>query len=450
MGVGGVGMCGVAEILHAHGYQVTGSDIKQSANTQRLQALGVEITIGHNPENVKRADAVIYSSAISPNNPEWQAAQAKGVPVIKRAEMLAELMHLERGIAIAGTHGKTTTTSLVAHMLLKAGVNPSYAIGGELRGVNRYANLGAGDYFVAEADESDASFLHYAPEIAVVTNIDADHMETYAGCFDKLKQTFVEFLQNITDNGLAVLSSDDETIRELIPNLSCRTKTYGFDAGADVQVTAFSQKGLKSHFTVTWKDGREQAFCLNFPGQHNVLNACAALCIAEEMNLDMAVVAQAFEDFPGVGRRFHIHGSLPVTHGEALIIDDYGHHPHEVKVTLQAARQAWPDRRLVLVFQPHRYTRTRDLLNDFAQALAEADVLVLLEVFAAGEEPIENADGQALCQSIADLGKVIPIFVPDDAQLAVTLQQVLQANDVVLMQGAGSIGAMAKQLLAAP
>ncbi|MDF1654211.1 MAG: UDP-N-acetylmuramate--L-alanine ligase [Coxiellaceae bacterium] len=450
MGVGGVGMCGVAEILRAHGYEVTGSDIKESANTQRLQALGVDITIGHNAENVKRADAVVYSSAISDSNPEWQAAKAKGIPVIKRAEMLAELMHLEHGIAIAGTHGKTTTTSLVTHLLLKADLNPSFAIGGELKGINRYANLGAGDYFVAEADESDASFLHYAPEIAVVTNIDADHMETYAGSFDKLKQTFTEFLHNIAQGGLAVLAYDDETVRELIPQVKCRVITYGFHADADVQVLQFSQKGLKSHFTVRWKDGREHAFCLNFPGQHNVLNAVAALCIADELNVDMAVVAQAFADFPGVGRRFHVHGSLPVSGGEALIIDDYGHHPHEVKVTLQAARQAWPDQRLVLVFQPHRYTRTRDLLLDFAQSLAEADVLVLLEVFSAGETPIENADSQALCQSIADIGKVIPIFVPDDKQLASTLQKVLQANDIVLMQGAGSIGAMAKQLLAAP
>ncbi|MDF1795143.1 MAG: UDP-N-acetylmuramate--L-alanine ligase [Coxiellaceae bacterium] len=449
MGVGGVGVCGVAEILHAHGYQVTGSDIKDSANTQRLQALGINITIGHDAENVKRADAVVYSSAISDCNPEWQAAKAMGIPVIKRAEMLAELMQLERGIAIAGTHGKTTTTSLVTHVLLKAGINPSFAIGGELKGINRYAGLGAGDYFVAEADESDASFLHYAPEIAVVTNIDADHMETYAGSFDKLKQTFTEFLQHIADDGLAVLAYDDETVRELIPQVKSRVKTYGFHADADIQVLDFLQKGLKSYFVARWQDGRQHKFCLNFPGQHNVLNALAALCIADELGIDMAVVEQAFADFPGVGRRFHIHGSLPVQNGEALIIDDYGHHPHEVKVTLQAARQAWPERRLVLVFQPHRYTRTRDLLLDFAQSLAEADVLVLLEVYAAGEAPIENADGQALCQSIADIGKVIPIFVPDDSQLASTLQQVLQADDIVLMQGAGSIGGMAQQLLAA-
>lgn len=449
MGVGGVGMCGVAELLHAHGMTVTGSDIKDGPTTQRLKSLGVSVTIGHDARNIEQADVVVYSSAIKSDNPEWQAAIAKGIPMVKRAEMLAELMNLQRGIAIAGTHGKTTTTSLVTHMLLTADMKPSYAIGGELKGVNRYAELGSGGYFVAEADESDASFLHYAPEIAVVTNVDADHMETYQGSFDRLKQTFREFLQNIQDGGLAVLSFDDVTLQSLLPELGCRVKTYGLDARADLCLTSFEQRGLQSYFSVRWLDGRELSFCLNFPGQHNVLNAMAAIIIADELKLDMGIVAKAFETFPGVGRRFHVHGSLPVANGEALIIDDYGHHPHEVKVTLQAVRQAWPEKRLVLVFQPHRYTRTRDLLLDFAQALAEADVLVLLEVYPAGEEHIENADGEALCRSIKDIGRVIPIFVPDDRQLASTMQKVLQGGDVVLMQGAGSIGGMAKQLIAA-
>lgn len=450
MGIGGVGVCGVAELLHARGYEVSGSDIKANANTQRLSDLGVAITIGHDQANIERADAVVYSSAIRDDNPEWLAAQAKGLPVIQRAEMLAELMQLERGIAIAGTHGKTTTTSLVAHMLLTADMKPSYAIGGELKGVNRYAELGAGGYFVAEADESDASFLHYHPEIAVVTNIDADHMETYAGCFDRLKRTFIDFLNNLVDGGLAVVAHDDATVREILPKIHSRIVSYGFSEGADIRASDFVQKGLKSHFVAHWKDGSSYAFCLNFPGQHNVLNALAAIAIADELGVDMDAVARALASFPGVGRRFHIHGSLALDEGEALIIDDYGHHPHEVRVTLQAVRQAWPERRLVLVFQPHRYTRTRDLLLDFAQALADADVLVLMEVFAAGEERIENADGQALCRSIADVGKVIPVFVPNEEQLVPTLRSLLQADDVVLMQGAGSIGGIAKQLVAAP
>lgn len=448
MGIGGVGVCGVAELLFARGYEVSGSDIKANANTQRLSDMGLDITIGHDQSNIERADAVVYSSAIRDDNPEWLAAQEKGVPVVQRAEMLAELMQLERGIAIAGTHGKTTTTSLVAHMLLTAGMKPSYAIGGELKGVNRYAELGTGGYFVAEADESDASFLHYHPEIAVVTNIDADHMETYAGCFDRLKQTFIDFVNNLVDGGLAIVAYDDDTVREILPRIRSRVVTYGFGDGADVRASNFEQKGLQSHFAVSWADGRSYAFCLNFPGQHNVMNALAAIAIADELGVDMAAVARAFQSFPGVGRRFHIHGSLPLAGGEALIIDDYGHHPHEVRVTLQAVRQAWPERRLVLVFQPHRYTRTRDLLLDFAQALADADVLVLLEVYAAGEERIENADGQALCRSIAELGKVLPIFVPNDEQLTPTLREILQPDDVVLMQGAGSIGGMAKQLVA--
>lgn len=448
MGIGGVGVCGVAELLHAHGYSVTGSDIKQSANTDRLQAMGIAITIGHDCKNIEKADAVVYSSAIHSDNPEWQAAQKKGLPVVQRAEMLAELMNLESGIAIAGTHGKTTTTSMAAHVLLTADKQPSFAIGGELKGVNRYAQLGCGDYFVAEADESDASFLHYHPDIAVVTNIDADHMETYQGCFDRLKKTFLDFLGNVPTNGLAVVFHDDEAIQALLPDLGCRVATYGVSPDADLTLLDFRQEGLKSYFTVRERDGAEESYCLNFPGRHNVLNAMAVIIIAKELGVDAATISQALLTFPGVGRRFCVRGELKVQSGEALIIDDYGHHPHEVDVTLQALRQAWPERRAVLVFQPHRYSRTRDLLPEFADVLSYADVLVLLDVHAAGEAPIVGADSAALCQAIEERGRTKPIHVSDVDALLRVLPGVLRPNDVVLMQGAGSIGGMANQLLA--
>ncbi len=449
MGVGGVGVCGVAELLHAYGLTVTGSDIKEGATIARLRELGIDVTIGHDQKNIEKADAVVYSSAICESNPEWKAAIAKGIPVVQRAEMLAELMKQERGIAIAGTHGKTTTTSMVTHVLMTAGKSPSYAIGGELKGVDRYAQLGSGGYFVAEADESDASFLHYSPDIAVVTNIDADHMETYAGCFDRLKGTFADFLQNVSETGLAILAYDDEAVSQILSVVSCRTKTYGVGAGADLQLVKFSQRGIKSYFTVCWSDdGRSYDFCLNFPGQHNALNAMAAILIAEELGLDMSDVARALETFPGVGRRFHLLGDLVLPQGKMLIVDDYGHHPHEVDVTMQAARQAWPDRRLVLVFQPHRYSRTRDLLTDFARVLAKADALVVLEVFAAGEQPIKGADSRSLCEKITALGGLKPVYAADMDQLSAALKDALQDGDVVLMQGAGSISSMAKQLIA--
>jgi UDP-N-acetylmuramate--alanine ligase len=447
IGVGGVGMCGIAELLKAHGYSVSGSDAKDSVNLQRLRALGIQTKVGHRAEHVAHADIVVYSSAINDSNPEWQAAKQAGVPLLQRAEMLAELMVLACGVAVSGTHGKTTTTGLVTHLLLSAGQDPSYAIGGELLGIKRYAALGKGAAFVAEADESDASFLHLRPKVAIVTNIEPDHMSTYEGSLLKLEQTFASFVANLPAEGLAVLCWDDARVRPLRTKLPCRAASYGFSPEADYVISNCQQEGLQTGFCLCGPDGEQQHLQVNLPGRHNVLNAVAAIVVARYFAVAWSDIDAGLRSFPGVGRRFHIHGALPVKGGEALVIDDYGHHPSAVQVTLEAARQAWPTRRLVLVFQPHRYSRTKDLLLDFAKSLAAADVLVLLDVYAAGEAAISGADGAALCQAIAQLGQVEPLFVPDDAVLASTLQQLLEPDDVVIMQGAGNISAMAKALL---
>jgi UDP-N-acetylmuramate--alanine ligase len=447
LGIGGVGVCGIAELLLAHGYKVSGSDAKKNANTERLIKEGADVFIGHDAANLSDADALVYSSAVADENPEWQLAVKKGLPILRRAEMLAALMNLEKGIAISGTHGKTTTSSLVSHVLLHAGLEPSFAIGGELKGVNQYARLGSGHYFVAEADESDASFLHLSPLMAVVTNIDADHMSTYDDDFETLKQTFVTFLAQLPHDGTAFLCIDDPHVSALCAGVEAAVVTFGFDRRADVHATEFKQEGLQSFFTVNSARYVNLNICLNLPGQHNVQNALAAIAIADKLGIDAVSLQDALRSFHGVGRRFHIYGDIAAKNGTALLVDDYGHHPCAINATLKAARQAWPDRRLVLAFQPHRYTRTRDLLMDFAQALACADVLLLLEVYSAGEEAIANADGQALCECVSEQGKVIPIFVPNIGVLPDMLKGVLEAGDILLLQGAGSIGALAKELV---
>lgn len=447
IGIGGVGMCGIAELLKAHGYKVSGSDVADNTKITHLRELGISVATGHHASHLGHADLVVYSSAVSESNPEWQQAKTKKIPVVRRAEMLSALMDLEKGIAVSGTHGKTTTTGLVIHLLMQAGLKPTYSIGGELKGVQRYAALGGGDYFVAEADESDASFLFLNPKVAIVTNIDSDHMGTYGGSLECLKQAFLQFLQRLPQEGVAILAEEDVALHSLIPDLHCAVLTYGWSKQADFSAYDFSQEGLKSYFRVRGPGCDNRLFCLNLPGKHNVLNALAALGVAHYLKIALSDVEKAWQSFPGVGRRFHIHGNLRVPGGEALIIDDYGHHPHAIRVTLEAAREAWPHRRLVLVFQPHRYTRTRDLLLEFAKSLVAADALVILEVYSAGEALIEGADGQALVQAIENLGSLVPTFVPDEAALPAVLQTVLCPDDVVLMVGAGNIDVMAKSLV---
>lgn len=447
MGIGGVGVCGIAELLLAHGFSVSGSDVRSNANTNRLAELGATISIGHDPAHVLGADLVVYSSAIATDNPEYMAAQQRGIRLVQRAQVLAWLMDGARGIAVAGTHGKTTTTSLITHILLSAGLDPSFAIGGELKGVNQYAHLGRGDYFVAEADESDASFLHLSPKLAVVNNIEQDHMATYGDCIHKLQDTFCQFLQRLPDTGVAILSIDDARVQQLVSKLACRVVTVGFNPAADICAKGFRQEGLESFFTLVVRGKSVCSVCLNLPGQHNVQNALAAIAVAQMLGVDYSSILSALKSFPGVGRRFFIHGEITVKGGKALVIDDYGHHPSAVTATLTAARQAWPSRRLVLAFQPHRYTRTRDLLLDFAESLAAADVLLLLEVYSAGETAIKNADSQALCELVTQQGRVIPVYVPGPDALVDALEHTLQAGDVLLLQGAGSIGSFAKQLV---
>lgn len=446
LGIGGVGVCGIARLLAGYGVAVSGADSQRSMITQQLVEEGIDVFIGQVSERLADADVVVYSSAVKEDNPAMVAAKASGATVMKRAEMLGVLMNLQKGIAISGTHGKTTTTSLVAYILYSAGVDPSFSIGGELQSLNEYARLGQGDYFVAEADESDASFLHLSPDMAIVTNIDLDHMETYSGSLDVLCDTFASFISRLPVNGLAVLPADDPNLSCVLTAAACPCVTFGVNEQADYRVHDFSPHGLQSHFNVTTPEG-ELTVTLNLPGQHNAQNAAAAIAVARAVGVPDAKILKALLDFPGVGRRFSVRGELPVPGGKALLIDDYGHHPAAVDVTLSAARDAFPDRRLVLVFQPHRYTRTRDLLIDFAKALANADVLIVLEVYSAGEAVIESADGQTLCRSIEAEGKVIPLFVPDIDALPDTLQAVLQAGDVVLLQGAGTIGKVASTVL---
>jgi UDP-N-acetylmuramate--alanine ligase len=444
VGIGGVGMCGIAEVLHNLDFTVSGSDLRDSPNTERLRKLGVTVNIGHDAKFVQGVEVVVVSSAVDETNPEIAAARAAKVPVIPRAEMLGELMRLQRGIAIAGTHGKTTTTSLVASCLAEGGLDPTFVIGGRLTSAGTNARLGRGQYLVAEADESDASFLNLFPFMAIVTNIDADHMSTYGNDFGRLKQAFVNFLHNLPFYGLAVLCVDDKVVREILPQIHKPVRTYGFSPDADWYAADIRQDGTRMHFTAV-HGAKRFTVTLNHPGRHNVLNALAAIAVARELGVAEGAIVKAFAAFGGIGRRFQINGQVKLEGGDVILVDDYGHHPREIQVTLEAARAAYPSRRLVVVFQPHRYTRTRDLLDDFSAVLAGVDAVLITEVYSAGEKPISGADGRALVRAIRARG-ADPVFVEDVQALPQQLRGMLRANDVLVTLGAGSIGAVAAKL----
>ena len=447
VGIGGVGMGGIAEVLLNLGYQVSGSDIKENAVTKRLQDLGATVYIGHDAKNIAHCDVVVVSSAITKDNPETEAALQQRIPIVRRAEMLAELMRFRFGIAVAGTHGKTTTTSLTTSLLAEGGLDPTFVIGGRLNSAGAHARLGEGQFIVAEADESDASFLYLQPMIAVVTNIDADHMSTYGGDFNRLRQAFLEFLHHLPFYGLAVVCIDDPVIRELLPQISKPFLTYGFSDDADIRALDLRYENTKCHFKVKRAQEAESIeVTLNLPGKHNVLNALAAIAIAQELGVNETAISSALIQFQGIGRRFQLYGEIPLAKGSVTLVDDYGHHPREIAATIDAAREAFPQRRLVLVFQPHRYSRTRDLFEDFTQVLSKVDVLLVTEVYAAGESPITGADGRALCRSIRARGHVDPVFVETVSDLPKALLDILQDKDVLLMCGAGSIGAAAAKL----
>lgn len=446
VGIGGVGMSGIAEVLSNLRFDVSGSDIRESANTRRLAALGVPIHIGHDADLIEGADAVVVSSAVNGDNPEVTAAKRAKIPVVPRAEMLGELMRLQRGIAVAGTHGKTTTTSLIASVLAEGGFDPTFVIGGQLNSAGCNARLGKGDYLVAEADESDASFLHLQPFVAVVTNIDSDHLGTYGGNFARLKQTFVSFLHNLPFYGLAVICLDDPNIREIVSQINKPTVTYGVCSGADVRARNIEQHGMQMRFTVEMNGEESLDLKLNQPGDHNVLNALAAVAVAKELGVSREAISRALVNFAGIGRRFQILDQLKVNGGDVILVDDYAHHPRELAATMAAARRGWPDRRLVVAFQPHRYSRTRDLLDDFSAVLNELDPLVITEVYSAGEPPISGADGRALCRAIRARGKANPIFVEDVKTLPVVVSELLRPNDLLLTMGAGDIGHIAAEL----
>ncbi len=452
VGIGGSGMSGIAEVLLNLGYTVSGSDLGSNAATRRLIALGAKIAKGHDAKHVDGADAIVTSTAVKMDNPEVTAARAKHIPIVPRAMMLAELMRLKSGIAIAGTHGKTTTTSLVASVLAEGGLDPTFVIGGRLNSAGANAKLGSGDFIVAEADESDASFLNLSPCIEVITNIDADHMETYDHSFAKLKQAFIEFTQRLPFYGVAVLCIDDPHVREIMPFISKPITTYGFHE--DAQVRAVDARAVDGHmqFTVMQQGYAPMTISLNQPGMHNVQNACAAITIARELGVADSATQKALTEFNGVGRRFTRYGEikLPEVDGKAggsfALVDDYGHHPVETAATLAAARGAYPGRRLVLAFQPHRYTRTRDLFEDFIKVLSTADALVLAEVYAAGEQPIVAADGRTLAHALRVVGKVDPIFVEDMSDMSATIMDMVKDGDVVITMGAGSISSVPGQL----
>ena len=444
VGVGGAGMSGIAEILHNLGYVVSGSDQSDSATTRRLASLGIRLTIGHEAGNIAGAEAVVTSTAVRADNPEVIAARAKRVPVVPRAVMLAELMRLKSGIAIAGTHGKTTTTSLVTSVLAEAGVDPTFVIGGRLNAAGANSRLGSGDYIVVEADESDASFLNLLPVMAVVTNIDADHMDTYGHDFAKLKSAFVEFIHRMPFYGAAILCSDDPGVRSIMPMISRPVVTYGFGEDAMVRAVNVQADAGTMQFTVQRRNGvrmPDLRVTLNLPGDHNVLNALAAIAVATELELPDTPVVKGLAEFHGVDRRFQRYGEQPTSDGGTFtLIDDYGHHPAEMAATLAAARGAFPGRRLVLAFQPHRYTRTRDCFEDFVKVIGTADLVLLADVYAAGEAPIVAADGRALARALRVAGKIDPVFVDDIAAMPQTIVEQARAGDVVISMGAGSIG----------
>lgn len=454
VGIGGSGMSGIAEVMLNLGYGVSGSDLGSNAATQRLAQLGASIRYGHAAENIDGADAIVTSTAVKGDNPEVLAARKKHIPIVPRAVMLGELMRLKKGIAIAGTHGKTTTTSLVASVLAQGGLDPTFVIGGRLTSAGANAKLGTGEFIVAEADESDASFLNLTPVIEVITNIDADHMETYNHDFARLKQAFVEFTQRLPFYGVAVLCLDDPHVREIMPMISKPILTYGFHEDADVRAIDAKAVDGKMEFTVIQEGYAPMQVSLNQPGMHNVQNACAAIAIARELDVDDAATQKALTEFNGVGRRFTRYGEVPLVDaagkpaGHFTLVDDYGHHPVETAATISAARGAYPGRRLVLAFQPHRYTRTRDLFEDFVKVLSSPDVLVLAEVYSAGESPIVAADGRSLAHALRAAGKVEPVFVDDIADMPDTILNVVRDGDVVMTMGAGSIAAVPGRLTA--
>lgn len=447
VGIGGSGMSGIAEVMLSLGYAVQGSDLKASKQTERLEKLGATVFIGHAADNIENADAVVVSSAVDETNPEVAAARDKLLPVVQRAEMLAELMRFRYSIAVAGTHGKTTTTSLVASILAEGGLDPTFVIGGRLKSADTNARLGQGDYLVAEADESDASFVHLKPMLAVVTNIDADHMSTYGGDIKRLRAAFIEFLHNLPFYGLAIVCTDDAGVNEVIGDIGRTVLTYGLNDDADVRAENIVFDGGMTQFDVLRADGRPTLrISMGLPGLHNVCNALAAIAVADELQVNDEAIVKALREFEGIDRRFQILGEVETAGGKVLMIDDYGHHPTELAATLAAARSGWPGKRVVLVFQPHRYSRTRDLLDDFAQALSEADVLVLLDVYAAGEAPISGADGRAIARAVRSRGAVEPVFVETLSELESVLTGLLQEGDLVLTMGAGDIGAYAAAL----
>lgn len=448
VGIGGSGMSGIAEVLINLDFTVSGSDLAVNATTRRLTAFGATVYQGHAAGNLGNADVVVVSSAVNEANPEVKAARAKNIPVVPRALMLAELMRFRQGIAVAGTHGKTTTTSLIASILAEAGMDPTFVIGGKLEAANANAKLGTGEYIVAEADESDASFLHLTPVMAVVTNIDQDHMDTYEHSFDKLKSAFVEFLQQLPFWGMAVVCIDDANVREILPRITKPVMTYGFSEGAKVRAINVRADDGKMHFTVQRINGVTTEFdvTLNLPGNHYVLNALAAIAIASELDIPDAAMIKALKEFKGVGRRFERYGEVPCSAGGTFtLIDDYGHHPVEMQAVIAAARAAFPNRRLVMAFQPHRYTRTRDCFEDFVRVLSSADAVLLTEVYSAGEAPIIAADTRSLIRSIRVVGKVEPLFVETTDALPEAILNMAQANDVVIVMGAGSIGHVAER-----
>ena len=451
VGVGGSGMSGIAEVLFNLGYQISGSDLADSATLRRLAVLGIKIFVGHAPAHLAGADAVVTSTAVQADNAEVLAARAMRIPVVPRAVMLAELMRLKQGIAIAGTHGKTTTTSLVASVLHEAGLDPTFVIGGRLNSAGANARLGGGDYIVVEADESDASFLNLLPVMAVVTNIDADHMETYGHDFGRLKSAFVDFLHRMPFYGTAILCTDDAAVREIVPQVSCPITSYGFEEGSQVRAIDVRAVDSQMHFTVQRRNGvtlPDLRVVLNLPGRHNVLNALSAIAVAAELDVPDAAVIRALAEFKGVGRRFQPYGDVLAKEGGSFtVIDDYGHHPVEMAATLAAARGAFPGRRLVLAFQPHRYTRTRDCFEDFVKVIGEADAVLLADVYAAGESPIVAADGRALARALRVAGKLEPVFVDDIAAMPEAIFDNARDGDVVLSMGAGSIGAVPAKLV---
>jgi len=445
VGIGGAGMSGIAEVLVNQGFAVSGSDLVESGTTRHLRQLGATIHLGHAAEHVKDADVLVVSTAVAVSNPEVQAARAVRIPVVPRAEMLAELMRFRRGIAVAGTHGKTTTTSLTASLLAEAGLDPTFVIGGLLNAWGSHARLGAGQYLVAEADESDGSFLLLQPVVALVTNIDRDHLEAYEQSFDNLRKAFLEFLHHLPFYGAAVLCLDDPYVAEMIPNVTRAVVTYGLSEQADVRASTIRQDGRMMHF-LAHLPGRSEPLpvSLNLPGVHNVRNALGAMAIAWELGLDLPSIVPSLASFQGVGRRFAEVGQFAIGDGEVLVIEDYGHHPSELNATMTAARDGWGERRIVVVFQPHRFTRTRDLFDEFSQVLATADAVVLTDIYAAGEEPIDGIDSGALCQSIRARGRVNPVLISNVLDIPRELPAMLEDGDLVLLLGAGNIGAVAQ------